>query len=802
MTAAKKEKHKKKRKEKKKLILKSKANAAIQEKGWELLEEALFCHDHGMLPDACSLIEKAAELLPKAPEVFKLMGVLGAESKNPGMELKALEGFERMGAFTDVMAVSRPFLLYRLGRFQEALNHADQALESLTTLKVKGKKEGRKVLQGLVDECRRNLLLQGSAERIQKKADTQAASAARLETRPAPRAVHAAQPGPGRSLKPRYPEPIPRKEEKPGPDIGKKTPELPPIPIAYTLDRKNLTNALSTVNAAGPQVHALALKSHEIRFKESYETLACLPGLSQVTSFWYQEETAKKVLKRFRGRALLSDEVGLGKTIEALMVLSEYLHRGMVKTALILTPAPLVSQWKEELSSKFNLDVPSTDDPGFRSGDGEFWMLPMVIASINQAKSKKNYSHVVERHYDMVIVDEAHHLKNKSTVSWKLVNALQKRFILLLTATPVENNLMELYNLITLLKPGQLETATEFRKKFMTRGDGTDPKNRPLLKELLGEVMIRNTRALAGINIPPRFAETIRIDPTPGEQAFYARLESLIMVMNRDLKGTSRLAAKHLLAQAGSSPTAVDQSLSRMLEKETFPEEYESEIRALKMTCRTTVDTPKNKALLKLITAAPEKLIVFVKYTATLHHLSEFLEWNRISFSLFHGAMSNLEKDRQIAAFQNDNQVLITTEIGGEGRNLQFCSRMVNYDLPWNPMKIEQRIGRIHRIGQTSEVKIFNFCAAGSIEDYILEILDRKINMFEMVIGEIDMILGRVNDEKDFEDLIYDMWVSSESEQERKKAFDSLASRLKRAKTGYARTRELDEKLFGDTYEL
>jgi len=127
---------------------------------------------------------------------------------------------------------------------------------------------------------------------------------------------------------------------------------------------------------------------------------------------------------------------------------------------------------------------------------------------------------------------------------------------------------------------------------------------------------------------------------------------------------------------------------------------------------------------------------------------------------------------------------------------------MVNYDLPWNPMKIEQRIGRIHRIGQEKEVMIYNLCATGSVEDYILEVLDKKINMFEMVIGEIDMIMGRVKGEQEFSDMVYGIWINSSSEKERQKSFDQLASRLKSSKTLYKKTKELDEKLFEENYEL
>jgi len=262
------------------------------------------------------------------------------------------------------------------------------------------------------------------------------------------------------------------------------------------------------------------------------------------------------------------------------------------------------------------------------------------------------------------------------------------------------------------------------------------------------------------------------------------------------------MIVKNLLAQAGSSPKAVELTLKNMLENKDYIREHEKELKAVVQLCKNTLDTPKNITLLKLIKSKREKLIVFVKYKGTIEHVAKFLEQNKISFSLFHGSMSNKQKDSAIDDFKNRTKVLVTTEIGGEGRNLQFCSRMVNYDLPWNPMKIEQRIGRIHRIGQKNEVQIYNFCAAGSIEDYILDILDRKINMFEMVIGEIDMILGRIRGEKEFGDIVYDIWVDSQSEKERKQSFTTLGAKLKRAKTGYNKTRELDDKLFGDTYEL
>ncbi len=577
---------------------------------------------------------------------------------------------------------------------------------------------------------------------------------------------------------------------------------VPEIPLTLETGEKGIAEAFAEAVPASMQYYNLVMDAVRLRFRETFDHLLCLNTLQGIDSLAYQEETARKVLKTFRGRALLADEVGMGKTIEACMVLKEYLMRRMIRNILILAPTPLVSQWQEELRAKFGLEFVSTDDPDFRSIGEDFWQQPYIVASINIAKSKKNFAAVSGRDWDLVIADEAHHFKNRNTLNWKLLNSLKKRFLLMLTATPVENNLMELYNLITLLKPGQLKTASAFKDEFMTRGDPTDPRNRTRLKGLLDQVMIRNTRAVANIQIPPRFAETIRTEPSSREIELYSRVSGLVRDINASKGARSRMILKHLLAEAGSSPASVEKALSGQSIKQDLPAALQDEITAIRDLAASIRDTGKNRMVLKLIRSTDEKIIVFVKYRTTLDHLSEVLASEKIGHSLFHGQMPNARKDREIEKFKNENNVLLTTELGGEGRNLQFCRRMINYDLPWNPMRIEQRIGRIHRIGQTREVMIYNLCAAGTVEDYILDILDRKINMFEMVIGEIDMIMGRMRGDQDFADMIYEIWVGRSSDDSRKEAFDKLAARLKRYKTGYEKTKSLDEKLFGENYEI
>jgi SNF2 family DNA or RNA helicase len=164
--------------------------------------------------------------------------------------------------------------------------------------------------------------------------------------------------------------------------------------------------------------------------------------------------------------------------------------------------------------------------------------------------------------------------------------------------------------------------------------------------------------------------------------------------------------------------------------------------------------------------------------------------------------MSPEEKDRAVRNFQDGAEVMLCSEIGGEGRNLQFCSTMVNYDLPWNPMKIEQRIGRIHRIGQTRPVHVYNLCAVGTAEHHILEMLDKRINMFELVIGEIDLILGQENSETEFEERIVDIYTKSKNEKDIKAAFENLGDELLAARHRYDKIKQLDIDIFANDYEI
>src|SRR5438445_4161304 len=178
---------------------------------------------------------------------------------------------------------------------------------------------------------------------------------------------------------------------------------------------------------------------------------------------------------------------------------------------------------------KFNIEFTSHDDPGFRQRGPAAWgEIERVIASCHTAKREPHRSAILGRKWDLVIVDEAHHLRNRSTQLWRFASEIQKQFILLLTATPVQNNLEELFNLVTLLEPGLLSTARQFQKQFVDRKDKLTPRNVDELHRLLGEVMVRNRRSTVGLQFTRRWAKTELVAPNPGERELYENVAGFV----------------------------------------------------------------------------------------------------------------------------------------------------------------------------------------------------------------------------------------------------------------------------------
>ena len=563
------------------------------------------------------------------------------------------------------------------------------------------------------------------------------------------------------------------------------------VPVSFSFPGVEAQNEFQSTHLSPLKEIKLLIDYNHLTIQSGFDELLCLNAIHNVERYWYQIETVKKTLKYFRGRVLLCDEVGLGKTIEAGMVIKEYLMRNMVRNVLILTPTSLVSQWKEEMATKFGIEFVTTDDVEASDDPERFWNGKYLIASLNLAKNKRNMPVVTQRFYDLVVVDEAHHLRNRTTLAWKLINQIQKRFILLLSATPLQNNLIELFNLITLLKPGQFKTEKLFRQEYLTKGNLRKPSNRDKMRDLLRDVMIRNTRSIIDLKLPRRFATTLRIEPTETEKKIY---QGLNHYLRKD--GLNKLTLHLLLREAGSSPFALKESLLQL------PGENGEKQRIIEWA-DSLGEVSKGKALLDLIGKnLKEKKVIFTQYVKSLEYITDLLNRNGIRHVIFKGALSTREKNAAIEQFRNEVPILVSTESGGEGRNLQFCNTMINFDLPWNPMRIEQRIGRLHRIGQTREVFVFNLSVKETLEDYIIDLLDNKINMFEMVIGEIEPILGHLEKEEDFEDLIMGIWLESTNDKDLKARFEKLGEDLVKAKNEYLKAKSFDTEIFSEDYEI
>lgn len=208
------------------------------------------------------------------------------------------------------------------------------------------------------------------------------------------------------------------------------------------------------------ELFRMAYQAVNVTKRPSFKGLQALEYLPHLDILDHQLQTAEQVLESMHGRAILADEVGLGKTIEAGLILKEYMVRGLVKKALILVPASLVNQWEKELNDKFLI-------PAIAYRKNYSWEdNPIVISSIDSAKRFPHREAILNLDYDFILVDEAHKLKNEQTKNYQFVHELKKKYCLLLTATPVQNKLLELFNLVSLLKPGHLGNYKTFTEKY------------------------------------------------------------------------------------------------------------------------------------------------------------------------------------------------------------------------------------------------------------------------------------------------------------------------------------------------
>jgi len=579
---------------------------------------------------------------------------------------------------------------------------------------------------------------------------------------------------------------------------------------------------------------------------------------------------------------LLADEVGLGKTIEAGLVLCQYWAERK-RNILVICPASLRKQWAIELSEKFNLSTIVLDAKTYKDEQKNGSPNPfrshsqIIICSIHYAAGKAE--ELKDIPWDLVVIDEAHKLRNAYRQSNRLGQsirwAVKDRKKLLLTATPLQNSLIELYGLSTLIDEKLFGDLASFRTQYINYGGDTEG-----LRDRLGKFCWRSLRSqvLEFVKYTERRLITRPFKPTEQEQKLY---EAVSSYLKREETYALPSGQKHLLILLvrkvlASSPHAVAGTLEVMRERllklkedvkqrvstlelllsgeeldddlldELLENEEDTLIEETEDESNPEIDTPqeqidlgkltseideltdyirwarsigvdtKSKELLKALeigfkkmeeVGAAKKVVIFTESRRTQSWLKDFLEargyagqvltfngtnkddaageiyGNWLAANKNSGRVSGSKQVDLRAAildcFQEKASILIATEAGAEGLNLQFCSAIVNFDLPWNPQRIEQRIGRCHRYGQKHDVVVINFINERNQADRrVHELLEHKFNLFTGVFGASDDVLGSIEAGVDFERRILDIYQLCRSESEIQLAFEKLQEEL------------------------
>ena len=621
---------------------------------------------------------------------------------------------------------------------------------------------------------------------------------------------------------------------------------------------------------------------HQIRFfaeqlllkrpQSSIDGLASAMSGSKVDLNPHQVDAALFALHSpLSGGVLMADEVGLGKTIEAGLVLAQRWSERKRKILLIV-PASLRTQWRAELDEKFFIPSMILESKNYNKAkkDDSFcnpFMIQdtVVICSYNFASQKRD--DVSRVPWDLVIMDEAHRLrnvyKNSNVIGRNLKSALQQRKKLLLTATPLQNNLMELYGLVGIIDEHVFGDADTFREMYVSvRNPATRNSS---LRGRLQNICKRTLRRQVREYVPytERQAITQPYTPSADEETLYNEVSAYLQRTNlhafaQGQRQLITLVARKLLASSsmaihGTLSTIIDRlqlklndyqaqlslsdfddydGIDELLDNESngddqiasdtlaadcegIRKEIEELTRYAELAAQITTNAKGDNLLTALNlgferneeVGGARKAVIFTESRRTQTYLMNLLsdngydgeivfldgtnsdpvskriyaEWRERhkNDGVISGSRQADIKAAIVEEFRNRATILIGTEAAAEGINLQFCNIVVNYDLPWNPQRVEQRIGRCHRYGQKNDVIVINFLNQTNAADQrVFQLLDQKFRLFEGVFGSSDEILGVIEDGVDFEKRILNIYQTCREPEEIKAAFDQLQSEL------------------------
>lgn len=562
-----------------------------------------------------------------------------------------------------------------------------------------------------------------------------------------------------------------------------------------------------------PELFALGVEARRIQLGYTFDPFFAVSA-SRIDPLPHQLEAVYGVLlKRPRIRFLLADDPGAGKTVMSGLLLKELRYRKLLDRVLIVTPANLTDQWRREMQDKFGetFHVINRDVAGLSYGENPWEQENLVVTSIDFAKRDEHLENLRRVHWDLVIVDESHRLSAtkygseiRRSQRYKLGEVLAgtSAHMLLLTATPHQGDDEKFRLLLDLLEPDLFATAGLLRE---AANKGENPI---MLRRLKEDMTDFDGKPI----FPPRHVHTPQFRLSVSERTLYDHVTDYVTKHFRkawdDKRRNIGLAMTVLQRRLASSSYAISRSLENRLKRlqslrddvqslkedpyfgyteeelEDLPEEQrweiedriaerltlarnlpdlEAEIRELESLSREAKalarmeQDRKLQQLLKVLTQLKgEKLLVFTEHKDTLTFLVGVLEKQGYAVTHIDGSMNLQERVGREREFRDSAQVMVATEAAGEGINLQFCSVMVNYDLPWNPTRLEQRMGRIHRYGQKLEVNIHNLIAEGTREGDVLTLVLQKLEAMRAQLGSdrVYDVVGELLGDVDLEQLM------------------------------------------------
>nr|WP_302596027.1 SNF2-related protein [uncultured Cellulosilyticum sp.] len=603
------------------------------------------------------------------------------------------------------------------------------------------------------------------------------------------------------------------------------------------------------------------------RASSSIDSLAASLGGARVDLNPHQIDAALFAFRSpLSNGVILADEVGLGKTIEAGIVMAQYWAERKRKILLIV-PAALRNQWRGELDDKFYLKAIILEGKNYNSEKKQGVLNPfnregeIVICSYQfAAKNKKD---LINTKWDLVVIDEAHKLrsvyKKTNVLGNTLKQALQGRKKLLLTATPLQNSLLELYGLVSIIDDHVFGDVKTFKEMYVNVED--ENIRNYFLKKRISPFCKRTLRKQVVEYVPytKRLPILQKYEPSKEEELLYNKVaeylqsDKLYALPNSQRKLMTmilwKLLASSSFAIAGTLNSLikrlenmlegiesdleledydnleevmeewdneeVDEYFTKVEDRDEIKKELEQLREYLRLAQKIKINA-KGQNLLKALEqgfdkaqeiGALRKAVIFTESKRTQEYLFNLLTYNgyrdKIVFlngsnndsgskaiynawikkhageDVISGSKQADMKAAIVEAFRDEASILIGTEAAAEGINLQFCSLLVNYDLPWNPQRIEQRIGRCHRYGQKNDVVVINFLNINNqAEQRVYEILDKKFKLFEGVFGSSDEVLGSIESGIDFERRIMEIYQNARDAETIKKSFDKIQDDL------------------------